>query len=283
MPDDAQTPAHPKRVLIAGAGTAGRSLAADVANSGDVVVGIPRRRAERVRHSRTPHGHRRGVSPRRRRCRLLRHSLGLCGGTAFVRHATSRERVELAIVPRTYRVVSRERVSVADLTDIDVLDMVGRAPVKHDMVEARSAIAGRRIMVTGAAGRSAHGCRPVARARPGAGDLRRPLRERDVPPRAVSRRHPQLPAGDRRCAVGAANRATHGSNTGPTSCSTSPRTSMCRSCRTTRSRRSTTTSGERSTCSGRPRPAASSASSTSPPTRRSTPRMSWAPRSASAS
>jgi len=63
-----------------------------------------------------------------------------------------RELVELAIVPRTYRVVSRERVSVDDLTDIDVLDMVGRAPVKHDMLDARGAIAGRRVMVTGAAG-----------------------------------------------------------------------------------------------------------------------------------
>jgi FlaA1/EpsC-like NDP-sugar epimerase len=60
--------------------------------------------------------------------------------------------VELAIVPRTYRVVSRERVSVSDLTDIDVLDMVGRAPIKHDLVVARSAIKDRRIMVTGAAG-----------------------------------------------------------------------------------------------------------------------------------
>jgi len=66
--------------------------------------------------------------------------------------ATPRGQVELAIVPRTYRVVSKERVSVSDLTDIDVLDMVGRAPVKHDMVDARAAITGRRVMVTGAAG-----------------------------------------------------------------------------------------------------------------------------------
>jgi FlaA1/EpsC-like NDP-sugar epimerase len=64
----------------------------------------------------------------------------------------NRAGVELAIIPRTYRVVSRDRVSVDDLTDIDVLDLVGRAPVKHDMLDARASIAGRRVMVTGAAG-----------------------------------------------------------------------------------------------------------------------------------
>lgn len=63
-----------------------------------------------------------------------------------------RPRVELAVIPRTYRIVSRERVSVSDLTDVDILDLVGRAPVKHDMVHAREAITGRRVLVTGAAG-----------------------------------------------------------------------------------------------------------------------------------
>ena len=63
-----------------------------------------------------------------------------------------RDQVELAIIPRTYRVVSHQRVAVSDLTDVDVLDMVGRAPVKHDMLDARTEIAGRRVLVTGAAG-----------------------------------------------------------------------------------------------------------------------------------
>lgn len=152
MLDDEQPQPGGKRVLIAGAGTAGRTLAADVAASGDVVVGFLDDAAE---------------------------GADILGGLADVRAVAAREsvdvvyfaipsapadvlrafvmdaprdRVELAIVPRTYRIVSRERVSVSDLTDVDVLDMVGRAPVKHDMVDAHRAISGRRVMVTGAGG-----------------------------------------------------------------------------------------------------------------------------------
>jgi FlaA1/EpsC-like NDP-sugar epimerase len=133
-----------KRVLIAGSGTAGVSLATEVEASGDAVIGFLDDNA---------------VGPR---------VLGMLADVATVVYfaiptasgellrkfvsEVPRPKVELAIIPRTYRVVSRERASVADLTDIDVLDMVGRAPVKHDMLDAQAAIAGRRIMVTGAAG-----------------------------------------------------------------------------------------------------------------------------------
>ena len=147
------TPSHTsKRILIAGRGVAGASLKADAESSGDTVVGflddvatgddiigsladvaeVCERESVDVVYFAIP-----SASPE-----LLR---------AFVAEVP-RDRVELAIIPRTYRVVSRDRVQVGDLTDIDVLDMVGRAPVKHDMLDARAAIAGRRVMVTGAAG-----------------------------------------------------------------------------------------------------------------------------------
>lgn len=141
-----------RRVLIAGRGTAGTSLAMDVEGSGDSVVGflddvltepevlgslgevglICARESIDVVYFAIP------TAP----SELLR---------TFVSDV-QRAKVELAIIPRTYRVVSRERVSVEDLTDIDVLDLVGRAPVKHDMLDAAAAIAGKRVMVTGAAG-----------------------------------------------------------------------------------------------------------------------------------
>jgi FlaA1/EpsC-like NDP-sugar epimerase len=152
VPDDVSRPTASKRVLIAGAGTAGRSLAADVAASGDVVVGF----LDDVQTGPDIVGRLSDVAEVSAREQIEVVYFAIPSAPAEVLRTfvteTRRNRVELAIVPRTYRVVSRERVSVSDLTDIDVLDMVGRAPVKHDMVDARSTIEGRRIMVTGAAG-----------------------------------------------------------------------------------------------------------------------------------
>ncbi|HWH25505.1 MAG TPA: polysaccharide biosynthesis protein [Pseudolysinimonas sp.] len=152
MSDANEKRARGKRVLIAGAGTAGQSLATDVTATGDFVVGF----LDDAEAGTQVLGRLADVATV-----TLNHAIDVVYFAiptapaevlrAFV-VATPRDRVELAIVPRTYRVVSRERVSISDLTDIDVLDMVGRAPVKHDMDDARASIAGRRVMVTGAAG-----------------------------------------------------------------------------------------------------------------------------------
>ena len=151
MRNDSTSP-RAKRVLIAGAGTAGRSLAADVDASGDVVVGF----LDDTQVGPDILGRLSEVAALADREAVDVVYFAIPSASADVLRAfvmdTPRDRVELAIIPRTYRVVSRERVSVSDLTDIDVLDMVGRAPIKHDMVDAREAIAGRRVMVTGAAG-----------------------------------------------------------------------------------------------------------------------------------
>lgn len=60
--------------------------------------------------------------------------------------------VNLSILPRTYATISREAVRVSDLTDVDVLQLVGREPVKHDLLDAQEMVRGRRVLVTGAAG-----------------------------------------------------------------------------------------------------------------------------------
>lgn len=141
-----------KRVLIAGHGIAGRSLANDAERAGEVVVGY----LDDVLGDAEVLGRLSDVASvcaaydidvvyfaiPSARADVVREFVG----------RVPRPRVELAIVPRTYRMVSRERVAVSDLTDVDVLDFVGRAPVKHDMVHAREAVAGRRVLVTGAAG-----------------------------------------------------------------------------------------------------------------------------------
>ncbi len=60
--------------------------------------------------------------------------------------------VEIAIVPRTYGVLAKETVDLDDLTDVDVLDLIGRKPVKHDLLAARDFVRGKTVLVTGAAG-----------------------------------------------------------------------------------------------------------------------------------
>lgn len=60
--------------------------------------------------------------------------------------------IEIAIVPRTYDIIAKDTVDINDLTDVDVLDLVGREPVKHDLLAAHQFIAGKTVIITGAAG-----------------------------------------------------------------------------------------------------------------------------------
>lgn len=61
-------------------------------------------------------------------------------------------RIEFAVVPRTYNILAKEQIDISDLSDIDVLDLVGRAPVKHDMLAAHELISGKKVLISGAAG-----------------------------------------------------------------------------------------------------------------------------------
>ncbi len=141
-----------KRVLIAGKGTAGSSLAADARASGDTVVGF----LDDAITDPDVIGTLSDVAEvcEREAIDFVYFAIPTASADVLRKFVTdvAPVDVELALIPRTYRIVSREHVSVSDLTDIDVLDMVGRAPVKHDMYDARKVIAGKRVMVTGAAG-----------------------------------------------------------------------------------------------------------------------------------
>ena len=140
-----------KRILVAGAGVAGTSLAADAEAAGDTVVGF----LDDVQTGSRILGRLADVSAvcGRESVDVVYFAIPSASAELIRRSSpTASQSGGARDHPRTYRVVSRDRVAVGDLTDIDVLDMVGRAPVKHDMVDARSAIAGKRVMVTGAAG-----------------------------------------------------------------------------------------------------------------------------------
>ena len=62
------------------------------------------------------------------------------------------DRVELAILPRTYEIIAKDTIAIGDLTDVDVLDLVGRQPVKQSLELSKKFISGKKVMITGAAG-----------------------------------------------------------------------------------------------------------------------------------
>jgi len=62
------------------------------------------------------------------------------------------DKVRISIIPRSFSIISKSTVNINDLTDIDILTMIGREPVKHDLLECKELITGKTIVVTGAAG-----------------------------------------------------------------------------------------------------------------------------------
>ncbi len=62
------------------------------------------------------------------------------------------DNVNLSIIPRSFSIISKSTVNINDLTDVDVLALVGRQPVKHDLLECKKLIEGKVVLVTGAAG-----------------------------------------------------------------------------------------------------------------------------------
>ena len=140
------------RVLVVGYGTAGMGIAEDAKAHGDEVVGFlddakqdPRVLGRLAEVNRVVRDY--AVDsvyfaiPTIDAARLREFLAGL-----------EQTGLQLSMLPRTYETISRETVSVSDLTDVDVLQLVGREPVKHDMLDARHMVEGRRALVTGAAG-----------------------------------------------------------------------------------------------------------------------------------
>ncbi len=140
------------RILIVGRGTAGMTLAADVRRRGGDVVGFL---DDHVTGDDVL-GTLRDVD-----AVVAAEAIDLVyfaiptADSAKVRefiNSISSDAVDIAIVPRTYDILSKETVAIDDLTDVDVLDLVGREPVKHNVVVAQQFLAGKRVLVTGAAG-----------------------------------------------------------------------------------------------------------------------------------
>lgn len=148
-PDEARSP---QRILVVGHGVAGISIAENATSNGHTVVGFlddeviadeilgvlaDVNRVVREHDIDSVYF----AIPTIEAQRLREFLVGLDGTD-----------VNISILPRTYKTIASESVSIKDLTDVDVLQLVGREPVKHDLLEARELVAGKRALVTGAAG-----------------------------------------------------------------------------------------------------------------------------------
>ena len=140
------------RILIVGRGTAGISLADDIRRRGGEVVGFL--------DDRITDGDVLGTLADVDAV-VAAHAIDLVyfaiptADSSKVRefiNSISSELVDIAIIPRTYDILSKETVDINDLTDVDVLDLVGREPVKHNVVIAQQFLTGKRVLVTGSAG-----------------------------------------------------------------------------------------------------------------------------------
>lgn len=141
-----------KRILIVGHGNAGRTLAEDIRSRGGDVVGF----LDDAQSGPTVLGRLSDVDQVVASTGAQLVYIAMPSAEArivrdFITSISSPE-VELAIVPRTYDIIRRETLHIDDVTDVDVLDLVGRKPVKHDLEVAKQLIAGRTVLVTGAAG-----------------------------------------------------------------------------------------------------------------------------------
>jgi FlaA1/EpsC-like NDP-sugar epimerase len=62
------------------------------------------------------------------------------------------ENVKVLILPRSFTTISKNDVNINQLTDVDILALIGRQPVKHDLLACKQSVEGKTILVTGAAG-----------------------------------------------------------------------------------------------------------------------------------
>jgi FlaA1/EpsC-like NDP-sugar epimerase len=84
-----------------------------------------------------------------------------------VRTATLQAGAEFKVLPPVRELVDH-RISVADVRDVEITDLLGRRHVVADLITKDTGIAGRRVLVTGAGGSiGSELCRQIMRANPG--------------------------------------------------------------------------------------------------------------------
>lgn len=141
-----------KRILVVGFGKAGRSLAASLRKSNQPIEGFLDDENTGKQILGTLHD----VNEVVERYKITDiyfaiPSIPAQGVRDFINQIEN-TKVKISIIPRSFKIISKNTVNLHDLTDIDVLALIGRQPIKHDLLECKKLIKGKTIIVTGAAG-----------------------------------------------------------------------------------------------------------------------------------
>ncbi|HSW81396.1 MAG TPA: polysaccharide biosynthesis protein [Candidatus Saccharimonas sp.] len=142
----------PKNILIVGFGTAGQSLAKSLQANGQKVQGF----LDDVLKDKAVLGTLADVNTIVKTYGITDIYFAIPSASAqVVRTFLARlthDDVTLSIIPRSFNIIAKNTVSLHDLTDVDILALIGREPVKHDLLACREFVKGKTVAVTGAAG-----------------------------------------------------------------------------------------------------------------------------------
>lgn len=147
-----QEAAPRQRILVVGHGTAGTAIARDAVEHGHHVVGFLDDGATDPQVLGTLSDVNRVVQEQR--IDALYFAIPTIRPETLRKFLAGLENtgIDVLMLPRTYATITREIASISDLTDVDVLQLVGREPVKHDLLDAQRLVRDQVVLVTGAAG-----------------------------------------------------------------------------------------------------------------------------------
>lgn len=141
-----------KNILIVGFGTAGKSLAKSLQASDQKVQGF----LDDTSDDTAVLGRLADVNDVVEKYRITDIYFAIPSASAQVVRTFLRtlkhDDVALSIIPRSFSIIAKNTVSLHDLTDVDILALIGRQPVKHDLLACREFVKGKTMAVTGAAG-----------------------------------------------------------------------------------------------------------------------------------
>lgn len=141
-----------QKILIIGAGVAGKTLATSLMQNGKVVVGFL---DDEVEDSQIL-GQLKDINSIIEKNSITDVYISIPSAPSkLIRkivNSINIDSVKISIIPRSFSIISKGFANINDLTDVDILNLIGRQPVKQDFINNSEFIKDKTVIVTGAAG-----------------------------------------------------------------------------------------------------------------------------------